>query len=121
MRTQQWLGVPVALVLAFSRAGVAQQTVIPDSAAVHHVGQTGTVEGTVVNVHATRTGTTFLNFGTAYPNQTFTAVIFRSAASRFPNPQQWEGKRVRVTGRVQLYRGRPEIILQEPSQLKGAP
>jgi hypothetical protein len=51
-------------------------------------------------VHITRSGTTFLNFGAAYPKQTFTA------GSRFPNPQQWEGKRVRVTGKVRLYRDR---------------
>ena len=94
----------------------AQQPIITDPQAASHVGQTVTVEGTVVSVHVTRTGTTFLNFGASYPNQTFTAVIFRSAASRFPNPQQWDGKRVHVTGRVRLYRGRPEIVLDESSQ-----
>ena len=94
-----------------------QQRVVPDSATAKYVGQTVTVEGTVANVHVTRSGTTFLNFGSPYPNQTFTAVIFRSAASRFLNPQQWEGKRVRVTGTVQTFRGKPEIILEEPSQL----
>ena len=99
----------------------AQQQVIPDTAAASNVGQTLTVEGTVASVTVLRTGTTFLNFGAAYPEQTFTAVIFRSAASRFPNPQQWEGKRVRVTGKVQLYRGKPEIILNDASQLVAAP
>ena len=61
------------------------------------------------------------NFGAAYPRQTFTAVNFRSAASRFTNPQQWEGKRVRVTGKVRLYRDRPEIVLEASSQLAAAP
>jgi len=95
----------------------AQHRVVLDSQAASHVGQMVTVEGTVASVHTTRTGTTFLNFGAAYPNQTFTAVIFRSAASRFPDPQQWSGKEVRVTGQVRLYRGKPEIILEEPSQV----
>jgi DNA/RNA endonuclease YhcR with UshA esterase domain len=99
---------------------VAQQRIVSDSSAHAYVGQTVTVEGTVATVHVTRTGTTFLNFGAAYPKQTFTAVIFRPAASRFPNPQQWEGKRVRVTGQVRLYRGKPEIILEELSQLLAA-
>ena len=98
-----------------------QQVVIPDSGAASHVGQTVTVEGTVANVHVTRSGTTFLNFGAAYPKQTFTAVIFRSAASLFPNPQQWESKRVRVTGKVRLYRDRPEIVLEASSQVSAAP
>lgn len=99
----------------------AQEPVVADTAASHHVGQTVTVEGSVASVHEARSGTTFLNFGSAYPNQAFTAVIFRSAASRFPNPQQWEGKRVRVTGQVRLYRGKPEIILETASQLTVAP
>src|SRR5215510_13384819 len=91
---------------------LAQERIVPDSGAAHYVGQTVTIEGAVVKVgFSGRSSTTFLNFGSAYPNQTFTAVIFRSAASRFPNPQQWEGKRVRVSGRVQLYRDKPEIIL----------
>src|SRR5258708_28108079 len=94
--------IPTLLVGSLVAVGRAhsQQLVIRDSAAASHVGQTLTVEGTVASVRVTRSGTTFLNFGAAYPKQTFTAVMFRSAASRFPNPQQWEGKRVRVTGKV---------------------
>ncbi|SRR5712692_5573621 len=99
----------------------AQQRAIGDTAAASKVGQIVTIEGTVANVTVLRTGTTFLNFGSAYPNETFTAVVFRSASTRFPNPQQWEGKRVRVTGKVQLYRGKPEIILNDPSQLAAVP
>jgi len=98
-----------------------QQRVVRDSEAASHVGESVTVEGTVASVHVTRSGTTFLNFGAAYPKQTFTAVIFSSAASRFPNPRQWEGKRVRLTGKVRLYRDRPEIVLEAASQLAAAP
>ena|SRR2546427_6012255 len=103
--------------LAAAAAASAQQRVVPDSAAAAYVGQTVGVEGSVASVHVSRSGTIFLNFGAAYPNQTFAAVIFRSAASRFPNPQQWEGRHVRVTGLVKLYRGRPEIVLNESSQI----
>ena len=107
-------------VLAVAPAG-AQQLVVPDTQAVSHVGQTVTIEGSVASVHVSRSGMIFLNFGAAYPQQTFSAVVFRSAASRFPDPQQWEGRRVRVTGQVRLYRGKPEIILNEPRQLQAAP
>ena len=101
--------------------GVAAQQVISDSEAASHVGQTVTVEGSVASVHVTRSGTTFLNFGSGYSNQTFTAVIFRSNATRFPNPSQWEGKRVRVSGQIRLYRGKPEVVLENASQLIAAP
>ena len=98
----------------------AQAPIVPDSAAASHVGQTVTVEGLVATVHVAPSGTIFLNFGRPYPSQTFTAVIFRSAAERFPNPRQWEGHRVRVTGEVRLYRGQPEIVLTAANQLQAA-
>ena len=122
MRLLSRLGLFVLVSLALGRVSAAQQRVVPDSTAARYVDQTVTVEGIVAGVgSARRSATTFLNFGAAYPKQTFTAVIFRSAASRFPNPQQWEGKRVRVTGKVRLYRNRPEIILESPQQLTAAP
>jgi hypothetical protein len=104
-------------------SAIAQQPrVVSDSQAAQYVGQTVTVEGTVAQVSVSRrSNTTFLNFGQRYPHHTFTAVIFRSAAAQFPNPQQWEGKRVRVTGEVRLYQGRPEIVIEEPRQLALAP
>ncbi len=117
---------PVAVVVCvLSVAACAplagQQRVVADRQAAAFVGQTVAVEGTVAGVHVSRrSGTIFLNFGAAYPNETFTAVIFRSAASRFPNPEQWEGKRVRVSGRVRLYRGKPEVVLETPTQLAPA-
>jgi DNA/RNA endonuclease YhcR with UshA esterase domain len=98
----------------------APQRVIPDSQAASYVGQTVTVEGEVASVHVARSAT-FLNVGAAYPKQTFTAIIFKSASNRFPNPLQREGKRVHVTGQVRLYRGRPKIVLADPSRLVAAP
>lgn len=103
-----------------ARLAHAQLAVIRDSEAASYIGKSVTVEGTVASVHVARSGITFLNFSAAYPNQTFTAVIFQAAASRFANAQQWEGKRARVTGKVQLYRGKPEIVLSESSQLVAA-
>jgi DNA/RNA endonuclease YhcR with UshA esterase domain len=103
------------------RLAHAQQAVIRDSEAASYIGKTVTVAGMVASVHVARSGITFLNFSEAYPNQTFTAVIFQAASSRFPNAQQWEGQRVHVTGKVQLYRGKPEIVLSESSQLVPAP
>jgi len=121
MRFRVLLPAILAGLFAFVGQAPGQQRVVRDSEAASHVGESVIVEGTVASVHVTRSGTTFLNFGAAYPKQTFTAVIFSSAASRFPNPQQWEGKRVRVTGKVRLYRDRPEIVLEASSQLAAAP
>ena len=100
------------------RAG-AQGRDIPDSAAARYVGQTVSVIGTVWSVQVSADSTVLLNFGGAVPNQTFTAVILPSAAWKFPWPRQWERRRARVTGLVRRYRGRPAIVLEEPSQLFG--
>jgi RecJ-like exonuclease len=109
-------------VLGFERRAFGQRLVLADSAAAQCSDQICTIEGTVASVHVSqRSGTTFFNFGAAYPHQTFTAVAFRAAARQFPDPKQWEGKRVRVTGQVRLYQGKAEVILVAASQLVVAP
>lgn len=40
-----------------------------------HIGEYATVEGVVAKVFTSNKGNTFLNFGAAYPNQTFTGWI----------------------------------------------
>jgi DNA/RNA endonuclease YhcR with UshA esterase domain len=75
------------------------------------------VKGLVANVHVSSAGNIFFNFGRSYPNQTFSAVIFSSAAPLFKNPQQWQGRMVVVRGMVKLYKGHPEVILESPAQL----
>lgn len=119
-----WAALPAALVLAALAlsAGApaslaAQQEVVAPDSAVHFVGKTVTIRGVVSGVHTSRGGTIFLDFGARYPRNTFTAVIFSSSASRFPNASAWEGKTLRVTGEVKLYRGKPEIVVDEPGQV----
>jgi DNA/RNA endonuclease YhcR with UshA esterase domain len=106
-------------VFALSRPAAALP-IVPDSDAHKYVGQTVTVEGLVANVFTSNKGNTFLNFGRPYPKQAFTAVIFSSVRERFPGVERWQGKKVRVTGRVELYKDRPEIKLNSPSQLSAA-
>jgi DNA/RNA endonuclease YhcR with UshA esterase domain len=109
------------LLLVLLGGGVRAQTQrqeIPDSEAAAHVGETVTVRGTVANVYTSRAGNTFINFGRPYPNQVFTAVIFKERSRLFPNVHSLEGQEVRVTGEIRLYKGKPEIILESPSQLK---
>jgi DNA/RNA endonuclease YhcR with UshA esterase domain len=65
------------------------------------------------------TGNTFLNIGAAYPNQTFTGWIPNtSPVSKSPILSGIEGKRVKVTGRIEMYNGKPEIRINAAEQLK---
>jgi DNA/RNA endonuclease YhcR with UshA esterase domain len=107
------------LLLGPSSGGPESPPVIAPEDAVKYVGKVVTVEGTVVQVSASGRGTTFVNFGAAFPNQVFNAVVFKSARSQFiKDPASWSGKRVRVTGTVRLYQTKPEIVLSVPGQIE---
>jgi len=97
-------------------AGTAQ--VISWRDAAKHYGEYATVEGTIVATHNSGKAC-FLNFHPDYKRY-FTAVIFASAFSHFPpNPENYYyGKKVRVSGYIKEYKGKPEIILNEPGQIK---
>ena len=86
--------------------------------AAKHVGETAIVTDKVDGVHQSGKGNIFLNMGGKYPNQAFTAFIPSSSAAQFSNPQQYEGRAVGVSGKIELYRGKPEIVVTSPSQIK---
>jgi DNA/RNA endonuclease YhcR with UshA esterase domain len=85
--------------------------------AAKHVGETATITGTVDGVHQSGKGNIFLNMGGKYPNQAFTAFIPSSSSAQFSNPQQYESRTVSVSGKISLYKGKPEIIVNSPSQI----
>jgi hypothetical protein len=109
------LGLGMGFALA---AGPAQAEIIAASQAQAHVGQVVTVEGTVGGIVTARSGARFLDIGGDFPNNAFAAVIFKDDAGKFPGVDSLRGKTVAVTGSIRLYRGRPEIVLSDPAQLK---
>jgi hypothetical protein len=61
---------------------------------------------------------TFLDMGRPYPDESFTAVICGSDRAKFGEPETTlRGKHICVTGQVRKYRGKPEIIVSDPSQI----
>jgi DNA/RNA endonuclease YhcR with UshA esterase domain len=97
----------------------AQAQTISANDAQSHVGQSVTVEGTVSEVHLDgRSGVTFIDIDGNYPREAFTGVIFEDAAATFPNVNSLVGKVVDITGKVQDYKGRIEIILRDGTQLR---
>lgn len=110
-----------ALILAFGivlTAMPASAETIQPADAKKHIGQTLTVEGTVSNVHTTSSGMTFIDMGGRYPDNVFTAVIFSDDSDKFPDVDSLDGKTVDITGRVRLYKEKPEIILNSADQIK---
>jgi exonuclease VII large subunit len=110
------VGLSAFVVFAFLALGEDRKTIF-DSDAAKHVGETVSVRGLVAGVYTSKSNTTFINFGKAYPHHTFSAVIFSGAAARFKDPQTWDGYVITVTGKIKSYKGKPEMVLDSPSQV----
>jgi hypothetical protein len=109
---------PLHLALAVSLLSTAAwaQT-IPANQAMAHVGQTVTVEGVVGGVKTARSGVTFIDVDGRYPNAAFTGVIFADDAKAVGDMQWLTGRKLDISGKIQLYNGRPEIIVHSRNQL----
>jgi DNA/RNA endonuclease YhcR with UshA esterase domain len=93
-------------------------TILPDTEAANHVGQTVSVEGTITKVFKSKNGNTFLNFGGDYPDVTFVVWIPQDAPEAAdPSLPNLEGKKVKIVGTIQLYRGKPEIKVSTKEQI----
>jgi len=97
------------------------QTVPLDSVKFYE-GRTITVCSKVQSTYVTKGDkkTTYINFGNPYPNTTFTVVIFEGDLPNFKNtPSVYlKDKNVCITGKVKIYKGKPEMIVNKEEQLK---
>jgi len=91
---------------------------VPDADAINHVGQEVTVEGTITKVFKSKNGHTFLDFGGSYPDVTLVVWIPEDAPEAAdPGLPALQGKKVKVSGTVELYRGKPEIKVSTKEQI----
>src|SRR5262245_51280823 len=94
---------------------------ITPAQAKDYVGKQATVCGVVASANfATRSKRqpTFLNLDKPYPEHIFTAVIWIEDRPKFGAPEtDLKGKRVCVSGLIESYQGKPEIVLRDPKQL----
>jgi hypothetical protein len=59
-------------------------------------------------------GLTLVNLGATYPNQLLTVVLRGEAA---PMATEIDGKVIRVEGKVEIYKGKPEIVVREKKRI----
>jgi hypothetical protein len=77
-----------------------------------HLGNPGS------EVFASKRGNVFLDFGGTYPHQIFSAVIFSQNTDQLKYLNGFNGEIISVEGKITLYRGKPEIIITLPPQIK---
>ena len=102
-------------------ATVAPETavaVVPWNEAHQHMDKEITVEGRIVNTHRSRSRVVFLNFHEDWKGK-FYIPVFRSAWARMPTAAEtfFLNKTVRVTGKVALFNGAPNIAVNDLSQI----
>jgi hypothetical protein len=95
---------------------------IPAAESQQHVGETATICGLVAGARYYQSpegSRSYLNFDRPYPNQSFTAVIEAPNRAKFRRPPEvlFNGKTICVTGLVTTYSGRPQIVVENPSQI----
>jgi hypothetical protein len=79
----------------------------------NHIDQVVTVSGTVFGFKAL-SGLTLVNLGAAYPDQLLTVVLKGEAIAIADG---LDGKTIRVKGKVELYKGKPEIVVTEKGKV----
>jgi len=114
---------PLLLLLGCNLADGPLGTVTPGEAA-KKVGEKVTVEMEVKSVGRSK-GVFFLNSEPNYRSaMNFTLFIDRASAARFKKAgiadpaEHFKEKTVRATGTVKLYRGRPEIAIEDPKEIE---
>lgn len=92
------------------------------------VGEESVICGVVMQVstpQGIRGNPTYINMGAKFPNHSFTVVIWGSDADKFVRDtdsfirglKSFEGKRIAVSGLVEEYKGKPQIIVKNPEQI----
>ena len=96
-----------------------EQRVIKDSEAIRYVGRYVEVRGLVVSVTTSPFGTTFINFGREYPNQTFAGFIPADSEMATDQITKLQGKIIGIVGTIELHEGKPEIKVMSMYQIVG--
>jgi hypothetical protein len=97
------------------------QAIAPDQAK-NREGEKDTVCGQIANVFydtEANNQPTFIAMGGKYPNSVFGIIIWGDTREKFSyDLQTLNGKNICVTGTIEDYNGKPEIVVYDESQIK---
>ena len=99
------------------------QKEIKTTEAANHVGDSVTMTGEIMGARFL-TGSngrpTLMNMGAPYPNQHLTLIILGENRSQFSGAPEmlYNNTMVRVWGKVELFKGKPQIVLKSEKQIQ---
>lgn len=91
------------------------QDTVSSKDAKNFIGQTKIITGKVASVFVAKSGTVLINFDEKHPNATFVAVIKPENPVAYDNIK--EGSILTVSGTIEDFKGKPEIIIKDVSQI----
>jgi DNA/RNA endonuclease YhcR with UshA esterase domain len=105
----------------FCLEGAYGQTAIDAKDAAKHLNEKVIVCGEIFGgKYLSEAEITLVDVGGNHPNEFLTLVIKGDDRKKFKNPPEeaLKGKKVCITGQIVDYKGRPEIIITDPDQIK---
>ena len=126
VEANRWVFLILAVFLAselIASVSHAQENSITPNDAAKHMREVQTLCGMVVSTKfasQSKRQPTFIILESLFHNQRFiTIVIWGSDRSKFPEPPEdyYQGKKICVKGMIKEYLGKPEVIVNDPSQI----
>lgn len=109
------LFISLLFLLTISALSYSQDTISTKEAA-NFIGETKIVRGIVASIFVSNKGTVLINFDEPYPNATFVAVI-KPGNNGVSYADVKKGSIMTITGKIEDFKGKPEIILNDQSQI----
>jgi DNA/RNA endonuclease YhcR with UshA esterase domain len=106
------------LLLLLTSVGWSENCV-PFDQAGDHIGKKVCISGKVLKVTQSESGSYFIDFCEDYRKCPFTVVVFRSNLKNIGDVTALAGKDIEISGKIEEWRGRAEIILKDAAQLRG--
>ncbi len=112
----------ITIVFIAISCGAFSQTEIKAADAAKHVGDSVKICSVVAGgkyLSSSKDKPTFLDFGGRYPDNPLTVIIpneIRAQLGIAPE-QVYKGRSICVTGKIEMYKGKPELVIKNKSQL----
>jgi exonuclease VII large subunit len=105
------------IILSGTRNYFAQEAITTEEIS-NSIGKDVIVVGQATQVKIMESKMVYINIDGEFPDNKLTGVVFKKDADKFENVKDYEGKKVELTGKLELYKGKPQIVLKKKEQLK---